>query len=95
MICLIKGQHYSKEQIKQELSKSHFSLGNFAPTYFTNSQRDYYDKTSMRVKNDRDAHIIGPLLRKTNYVLGNDKPEYLSETALKYKLPLNSNMSSA
>ena len=70
-------------------------MGNFAPTYFSNSQSEYYDKTSMRVRNERDANIIGPMLRKTNYVLGHDKPEYLSETALKFKLPLASSMSSA
>jgi hypothetical protein len=86
---------YTREQIKQELSKSHFSLGNFAPTYCSESQKQYFDKTAFRDENTRNANVIGPTLRKTNYSLGNDKPEYLSETALKYKLPLQSSLSSA
>ena len=92
---LTQGQVYSRDQIKQELSKSHFSLGNFAPTYCSESQKQYYDKTAFKIDNTRNANIIGPTLRKTNYNLGNDKPEYLSESALKYKLPLQSSLSSA
>jgi len=41
----------------------------------------------MAVRDKKDWRTLGPKLRATNYVLGHDKPEYLSETALKFKLP--------
>ena len=72
---------------KNELRRSHFVLGNFAPNYNTTFRREYYDKSSSMPKNKVDFFNIERKLRTQNFQFGTDKPDYLSETAAKYIIP--------
>ena len=75
------------ENLKNELRKSHFVLGNFAPNFNTSFRREYYDKSKMLPKNGTEFSKIERKLRSQNFEFGSDKPDYLSETASKYIIP--------
>lgn len=72
---------------KNELRKSHFKFGNFDPNFNTTFRTEYYDKSSMVPRDNLDFKEIERKLRSQNYELGNDRPDYLSETAAKYTKP--------
>lgn len=72
---------------KIELQSSHFIMGNFDPNYNTTNAREYYDKSAMLPKDNLDFKRIERGLRQHNYVLGDDKPDYVSETAAKFTAP--------
>ncbi|MCQ2815721.1 MAG: hypothetical protein MJ252_00495 [archaeon] len=74
-------------QSRMELQKSHFTLGNFDPNYNTEHIRQYYDKSASSQLENPDYKRIERGLRAHNYVLGDDKPDYVSETAAKFTAP--------
>jgi len=75
------------ENIKNDLRKCHFTLGNFIPNYQSASRGEYYDKTGLGGNEKNDYKEIGKTLRSHNYVLGNAVPEYKSETGARFVLP--------
>jgi hypothetical protein len=82
------------ENVKNDLRRSHFVLGNALPDSQTIYKEEYYDK-SAHAKPDAgvDFKNIERKLRATSYVLGNDVPDYISEHADRYKTPpLNGNV---
>ncbi len=75
--------------VKNDLRRSHFTLGNFEPNYNTMFRSEYYDKNGIKDNSGLNSKMIEKQLRNHNYVLGNDKPDYKSETAAKYTAPSN------
>ena len=75
------------EGLKNDLRSSHFILGNFDSHYQTISQQEFYDKSRQGGPGGVDFKNIEKGLRSHNYVLGNDKPDYKSETQAKYVTP--------
>lgn len=76
------------ENVKKDLRRSHFVLGNAPPDSQTIYKEEYYDKSA---QNKPDGNVdfknIERKLRATSYVLGNDVPDYISEHADRYKKP--------
>ena len=76
------------EALKNDLRKSHFILGNFDPNYVSTNQREFFDKSKINPNSRADSEKIERALRKHNYVLGDDKLDYKSETADKFQFPV-------
>jgi hypothetical protein len=76
------------EDVKNDLRKSHFVIGNFDPNYNTKYRSEYYDKSSMLPRDNLDTKNIDRKLRSQNYNLGNEKTDYLTEMAAKYTKPI-------
>lgn len=74
--------------IKSDLRKSHFILGNNRPNYETSFNAEFYDKSKLMPKQDKNLENIGKSLRAHNYEFGDDKLDYLSENAARYGKPL-------
>ena len=72
---------------KNDLRKSHFNLGNNAPNYETTFNSEFYDKSKLSQNGDKNLDKLGKALRAHNYEFGDDKPDYISETAAKYTKP--------
>lgn len=85
------GRSYSVAQLdpnlKNDLRRSHFILGNFEPSYKTVFNSEFYNKSDMNSNDKSKAANIERTLRSHNYVLGSDKPDYKSETQAKYIAP--------
>lgn len=75
------------EEVKNDLRRCHFRLGNNPPNFLTEFQQEYYDKSKMNPKDNVDFKDIERKLRQTSYVLGNDKPDYMSEFKERYTKP--------
>lgn len=75
------------QKVKDDLRKSHFIFGNNDPSYKTTSQQTFYDKTKMHNVLNVDFKGVERGLRATNYVLGDDRPDYVSETQDKFRIP--------
>jgi hypothetical protein len=77
------------QNVKNDLRSSHFSLGNFEPNYNTMFRSEFYNKSDQKSTSSSiaNAKSIERSLRKANYVLGNDVPDYKSETGAKYQFP--------
>ena len=75
------------EATKADLRRSHFILGNSEPNFQTIHQQEYYDKSKMNPLDNVDFKNVERRLRATSYVLGNDKPDYTSETAARFTKP--------
>jgi hypothetical protein len=73
--------------VKDDLRRSHFKFGNNNPQYQTNHMREYYDKSKLITPDNVNFNKVERGLRSTSYVLGDDKPTYLSEAAEKYQIP--------
>ena len=76
--------------VKNDLRKCHFTLGNFGPTYQSAARVEFYDKSLLNTNTAADYKEIGKSLRSHNYILGNAQPEYKSEAADRFAVPLNS-----
>ena len=74
--------------IKSDLRKSHFILGNNRPNYETSFNAEFYDKSKLMPKQDKNLENIGKSLSAHNYEFGDDKLDYLSENAARYGKPL-------
>jgi hypothetical protein len=76
-----------ESNVKNDLRKSHFILGNFEPNFKTISQTEFYDKSKLQNSAPADGKSIEKQLREHNYIIGNSKPDYKSETHSKYLIP--------
>ena len=86
-----KGRHnnqLTKEQ-KLKLQSSQFTLGSSKNDFETDYNLEYYDKSSIgKNNNPNEAKHMRDKLRSTNYDMGNDKVDYISENAGQYKKPV-------
>lgn len=73
--------------VKKDLTKSHFILGNSDSNYTTVFRTEFYTKDLSKQDNNMNSKTIEKSLRSHNYVLGNHVPDYKSETQAKYVLP--------
>lgn len=71
-------------ETRADLRKSHFSLGNFQPTYLSSTKSEYTNKGLLNNNNSIEA---SKYLRKHNHVLGSDEPVYQSEMQSRYNNP--------
>jgi len=74
--------------VKNDLRKCHFTLGNFDPNYQTATRSEFYDKSGQNKFDTNQYKDIGKSLRSHNYILGNDVPNYKSETGTRYITPV-------
>jgi hypothetical protein len=77
----------SDQSQKKDRTQSHFILGNSDSSYTTVFRTEYYNKGLNNKDNPLNSKAIEKTLRSHNYVLGNDVPDYKSETQAKYVLP--------
>ena len=76
------------EETKQRLRKSQFTLGTSKNDFSTDYNLEYYDKSSLnRSGSYNESKAIKEKLRGSDYELGNDKLNYVSENAGQYKKP--------
>lgn len=73
------------DDLKNDLRKSHFILGNFKPNMMPSSKQDYTNKISDVA--ERNLGNISKALRKHSHVLGDNKIEYRSEMQSKFNNP--------
>ncbi len=74
-------------KVKNDLTRSHFILGNSDSSYSTVFRTEFYNKGLNKQDKALNSKTIEKSLRSHNYVLGNDVPDYKSETQAKYVLP--------
>jgi hypothetical protein len=77
----------SDPNLKKDRTQSHFIFGNSDSSYTTVFRTEYYNKGLNVKDNQINSKTIEKSLRSHNYVLGNDVPDYKSETQAKYVLP--------
>ena len=75
------------EEAKNDLRRNHFVFGNAKPNFETTFRTEFYDKSNLLPKNDLNSKNIEKMLRAHNYNFGDDKPNYLSETAARFTRP--------
>ena len=75
------------EEAKNDLRRNHFVLGNAKPNFETTFRTEFYDKSKLLPKDDVNSKNIEKMLRAHNYEFGDDKPNYLSETASRFTKP--------
>ena len=76
------------DETKQRLRKSQFTLGTSKNDFSTGYNLEYYDKSSLnRSGSYNESKAIKEKLRGSDYELGNDKLNYVSENAGQYKKP--------
>ena len=75
------------EEAKNDLRRNHFVFGNAKPNFETTFRTEFYDKSKLLPKDDLNSKNIEKMLRAHNYEFGDDKPNYLSETAARYTKP--------
>ena len=68
--------------VKRDLAKSHFSLGNEDTIYKSEVMSEFIDKSKQNFNNENNNN--GKDLRKQNLIVGDDKPDYLSQTKITY-----------
>jgi len=83
----IDGFDFSKKlfniaDLQKDLGKSHFSLGNEETKYKSENRTEFVDKSKMGVHKDNVNK--GKELRRHNYILGEDIPDYLSQSKVTY-----------
>jgi hypothetical protein len=78
--------------VKNDLRRSHFILGNTEPNYNTIFKSEFFNKYDLKDKNAISSKSIEKELRKHSYILGNDVPDYKSETQAKYIAPIGYNL---
>ena len=84
------------EEAKNDLRRNHFVFGNHKPYFETTFRVEFYDKSNLLPKDDLNSKNIDDLnskniekmLRAHNYEFGDDKPNYLSETASRFTKPI-------
>ena len=77
------------EETKQRLRKSQFTLGTSKNDFNTGYNLEYYDKSSLnRSGSYNESKAIKEKLRGSDYELGKDKLNYISENAVQYKKPV-------
>ena len=77
------------EETKQRLRKSQFTLGSSKPDFSTGYNLEYYDKSSLNKQgNTNELKAIKEKLRGSNYEVGNDKINYISENAGQFVKPV-------
>ena len=62
-------------------------FGNSKPNFETTFRTEFYDKSKLLPKDDLNSKNIEKMLRAHNYNFGDDKPNYLSETAARFTKP--------
>ena len=75
------------EEAKNDLRRNHFVFGNAKPNFETTFRTEFYDKSGLLPKDDVNSKNIEKMLRAHNYNFGDDKPNYLSETAARFTKP--------
>ena len=75
------------EEAKNDLRRNHFVFGNAKPNFETTFRTEFYDKSKLLPKDDLNSKNIEKMLRAHNYNFGDDKPNYLSETAARFTKP--------
>jgi hypothetical protein len=75
------------EEAKNDLRRNHFVFGNAKPDFETTFRTEFYDKSKLLPKDDLNSKNIEKMLRAHNYEFGDDKPNYLSETAARFTKP--------
>ena len=75
------------EEAKNDLRRNHFVFGNAKPDFETTFRTELYDKSKLLPKDDLNSKNIEKMLRAHNYEFGDDKPNYLSETAARFTKP--------
>jgi len=75
--------------IKNDLRKCHFTLGNFGANWQSSARSEFYDKSALNNNVAADYKEIGKSLRSHNYVLGNSQLEYKSESGARFVEPGN------
>ena len=75
------------EEAKNDLRRNHFVFGNAKPDFETTFRTEFYDKSKLLPKDDLNSKNIEKMLRAHNYEFGDDKPNYLSETAERFTKP--------
>ena len=76
------------EEAKNDLRRNHFVFGNAKPNFETTFRTEFYDKSKLLPKDDVNSKNIEKMLRAHNYEFGDDKPNYLSETAARFTKPV-------
>ena len=75
------------EEAKNDLRRNHFVFGHAKPNFETTFRTEFYDKSNLLPKDDLNSKNIEKLLRAHNYNFGDDKPNYISETASRFTRP--------
>ena len=75
------------EEAKNDLRRNHFVFGHSKPNFETTFRTEFYDKSNLLPKDDLNSKNIEKMLRAHNYNFGDDKPNYLSETAARFTKP--------
>lgn len=75
------------KEVKDDLRRCHFRLGNNAPNFISDYKSEYTDKSGDNRKDNLDFKDIERKLRQTSYILGNDKPDYIAEYKERYAKP--------
>ena len=75
------------EEAKNDLRRNHFVFGNAKPNFETTFRTEFYDKSNLLPKDDLNSKNIEKMLRAHNYEFGDDKPNYISETASRFTKP--------
>ena len=77
------------EETKQRLRKSQFTLGTSKNDFSTGYNLEYYDKSNLnRSGSYNESKAIKEKLRGSDYELGNDKLNYISENAGQFTKPV-------
>ena len=77
-----------EEEAKNDLRRNHFVFGNAKPNFETTFRTEFYDKSNLLPKDDLNSKNIEKMLRAHNYEFGDDKTNYLSETASRFTKPI-------
>jgi hypothetical protein len=75
------------EEAKNDLRRNHFVFGNAKPNFETTFRTEFYDKSNLLPKEDLNSKNIEKMLRAHNYEFGDDRPNYISETADRFRKP--------
>ena len=83
----IEGHNFSKKminmsEVKRDLAKSHFSLGNEDTNYKSEVMSEFIDKSKQNL--NHESFNKGKEVRKQNIIVGEDLPDYLSQTKITY-----------
>ena len=86
------GKYHSNrltDEVKQRLRRSQFTLGTSKNDFSTGYNLEYYDKSSLnRSGSYNESKAIKEKLRGSDYELGHDKLNYISENAGQFTKPI-------
>jgi hypothetical protein len=77
--------------MKKDLAKSHFSLGNESTAYQSEVMTEFIDKSGLGA--NKENINKGKELRKHNFILGDEQPDYVSQMKMTYTKKENQNES--